>query len=75
MLQYCSWLCVGAVSTVFARRNQAGNSARLVLKQVKNIFEKSPKTSCKAYCSGDNYKIDIAQNTLKDKAYGYEPVD
>ena len=52
-----------------------GNSARLMLKQVRNIFEKSPKTSCKAYCSGNNYKIDIAQNTLKDKAYGYEPVD
>jgi hypothetical protein len=44
-------------------------------KQAKNIFEKSLKTSCKAYCSSANYKIDIAQNTLKDKAYGYEPVD
>jgi len=42
-----------------------------VLKQVENIFEKSPKTSSKAYCSGANYKIDIAQDTLKNKAYGY----
>jgi len=46
-----------------------------VLKQVENIFEKSPKTSCEAYCSGDNYRIDIAQDTLKNKAYGYGPVD
>jgi hypothetical protein len=45
-----------------------------VLKQVENIFQKSQKTSCKADCSGANYKIDIAQNTLKNKAYGYGPV-
>jgi len=47
----------------------------MVLKQVKNIFEKSQKTSCKAYCSGDNYKIDRVQDTLKNKAYVYGPVD
>ena len=56
-------------------RNQAPTSARLVLKQVKNIFKKSPRTFCKASCSGDNYKIDITQDTLKNKAYGYGPVN
>jgi hypothetical protein len=53
----------------------SGVSQRLALKQVENIFQKSPKTSCKADCSGANCKIDIAQNTLKNKAYGYGPVD
>ncbi len=52
-------------------RSQAPTSARLVLKQVKNIFLKSPRTFCKAHCSSSNYKIDIAQDTLKNKAYGY----
>ena len=56
-------------------RNQVPTYARLALKQVKKNFEKSQKTSCKAYCSGDNYKIDRFQNTLKNKAYGYGPVD